>query len=170
MADKYIAQIGGRLQEVSGTATSAGAANAGDIVALDASGLLDPSLMPVGIGADTSAIVASETLASGDFVNVWNDAGTVKVRKADATSAGKESDGFVLAGVSSGASATVYFEGKNTALSGLTLGARYYLSAAIPGGVTATPPASSGNVVQYLGRAISATSLSFEATDGVILA
>lgn len=169
-AKKYIKLANGRLQEEAGTATSAGAADEGKLVALDANGLIDTSMMPVGIGADTALVEASENLASGDFVNLWDDAGTIKARKADATAAGKEADGFVLSAVTAGNDASVYFEGKNNALTGLTLGARYYLSAASAGGATTTPPTGTGKVVQYVGRAINATTIAYEGTDGVILA
>lgn len=121
--------------------TSAGAADAGKLAALNASGILDDSIinatvasaankvvklgadgkldvtvMPTGIGADTAVIVASEALAAGDLVNIWNDGGTAKVRKADASVAGKEAHGFVLAAVSNAANATVYFEGSNNSM------------------------------------------------------
>lgn len=168
-AKKYIALNVGRQQEMSATQASAGAANEGDIVALDSSGRLDPSMMPVGVGADAQTLVASEALSAGDFVSVWNDAGTMKARRADATASGKEADGFVLSAVSNGQDALVYFEGRNTALTGLTGGARYYL-ATTAGQVTTTPPSASGNVVQYIGRAIGTTTISFEGDDGVILA
>lgn len=154
---------------VNSKTSSAGAGDAGKVVALDGAGRIDSSMMPVGIGADTATIVASEALSAGDFVNVWDDAGTIKVRKADATAAGKEADGFVLAAVSSAANATVYFEGQNNQRSGLTLGARYFLSTTA-GGVTTTAPTGSGNVVQYLGRAVSATAISFEGDEGIIRA
>ncbi|WP_026610696.1 hypothetical protein [Methylocaldum szegediense] len=168
-AKKYLSLNNGRLQEVQATVVSSGAADDGKIPALDPTGKLDQSVMPVGIGADTKIIQASEALAAGDFVNIWNDGGTSKVRKADATTAGKEADGFVLAAVASGGNATVYFEGTNTQLSELTPGSRYYLSTTA-GGVTDTSPSGSGNVVQYLGKAISTTEISFEKEDGVILA
>ncbi|MGH7291080.1 MAG: hypothetical protein ACREJT_07725, partial [Myxococcota bacterium] len=102
-------------------------------------------------------------------VSVWNDSGTQKVRKADATAAGKEATGFVLAGAASGANATVFFEGTNTQLSGLTPGARYYLDTTA-GAVVDTPPTGSGNVVQFIGTAVSATEISFEPDAGIILA
>lgn len=154
---------------VNSTTSSAGAGDAAKVVALDSAGRIDSSMMPVGIGADTATIVASESLAAGDFVNIWDDAGTAKVRKADATTAGKEADGFVLAAVSSAANATVYFEGQNTQLTSLTRGARYFLSTTA-GGVTTTAPSSSGNVVQYLGKAISTTAIAFEGDEGIIRA
>ena len=103
---KYIANVSGTLTEVSGLASSAGAGDAGKIPQLDAAGRIDASMMPVGIGADTAAITASEALSAGDLVNVWNSGGP-KVRKADATTAGKRAHGFVLSAVANGATATV---------------------------------------------------------------
>ncbi len=188
-APRFLQNVLGRTKEFLTIATSTGAADAEKVPSTNASGVLDPSLlnaaatgankipilnasgqldpstMPTGIGADTKTIVASETLAAGDLVNVWNDAGTAKVRKADATAEGKEANGFVLAAVASAANATVYFEGRLTGLTGLTA-----VSAATPGAVTATPPAAAGNVVQFVGVAVSATELDFEPSDAVTLA
>jgi hypothetical protein len=166
---KFLTVIDGRERRVAAIDSSAGAADAGKIPALDASGRLGESMMPVGLGTDMRIVPASEALASGSFVNLWDDAGTLKARKADATTAGKEADGFVLAAVDSAADATVYFEGMNTQLADLTPNARYYL-ATTAGGVTATPPDAAGNVLQYLGKALSATELSFRPDDGIILA
>lgn len=169
---KFIKMQSGRLIEeaVESVASTAGAADANKLIRTSGDGKLDPSLMPSGLGADVLTLTASENLAAGDYVNVWDDAGTAKARKADASAAGREADGFVLNAVVSGQDASVYFEGRNTGMTGLTVGARYYLSAAAAGAATTTPPSGSGNVVQFLGRASSATSLAFEATDGVILA
>lgn len=167
-ADKYLALVGGRKQEVAAAQTSAGVDNAGDIVALDDSGRVHQSMMPVGVGPDTSTLTTSEALSAGAFINVWNDAGIMKMRNADATTSGKECDGFVLDAVLMGQQGLAYHEGRNTALSALSGGARYYLSAT-PGSATTTPPSAAGNVVQYLGRAIGDTTLNFEPDDGVIV-
>lgn len=166
--NKYIANNAGTLTEVAAIQTSAGAGDAGKIPAADSSGRLDTSFMPVGLGADTAAVTASEALAAGDLVNVWNSTGA-KVRKADASVAGKEAHGFVLASVSSSATATVYFEGTNTQVTGLTPGVQY-LSAATPGLATATAPSGSGNVVQRVGFATAATSLNFQSLSPIVLA
>jgi hypothetical protein len=170
MANKYISLNSGRLTEVEATVSSAGAGDAGELVALDNTGRLDTSVMPVGIGADTTTIATSENLSAGDFVNIWNDAGTPKARKAIADVAGKEACGFVLAATTAPANASVYHEGTNTQLTGLTAGSRYYLSAATAGTATATPPSATGNVVQFVGVAVSATALTYEASEGVIRA
>ena len=145
MARTYIDNITGRNRQQRAVIESAGAADADKLIATGPDGRIDDTFLPIGIGADIAMIAASETLASGAFVNIFNDTGTAKVRNADATSSGKESDGFVLEGAASGAMATVYFEGRNTSLSGLTVGARYYLSAASPGASTVTPPSGTGS-------------------------
>ena len=165
--NKYIANSSGTLTEVVSNQSSAGAGDAGKIVALDASGRIDNSMMPVGIGADTASITASENLAAGDLVNVWNSTGA-KARKADATTAGKEAHGFVLAAVTSGNPATVYFEGTNTGVTGLTPGVQYLSTTA--GLATATAPSGSGNVVQRVGFATDAAALNFQSGVPVTLA
>lgn len=166
-AKKFLRLVNGVLTEIFGVQTSAGAGNAGDLVSLDDSGRIDGSMMPVGIGADTASIQASENLAAGDFVNVWNNAGA-RVRKADATTAGKDAHGFVLSAVTSGNQATVYFEGTNTQVSGQTPGPVYLQTTAGAGG--ATIPSASGNVVQQVGIATSATAANFERGAPVVLA
>ena len=166
-AKKFLRLVNGVLTEIFGVQTSAGAGNAGDLVSLDDTGRIDNSMMPVGIGADTKTIAASESLAAGDWVNVWNSTGA-KVRKADATTAGKEAHGFVLAAVSSGANALVYFEGTNTQVTGQTPGPVFLQTTAGTGG--ATIPSASGNVVQNLGVALSATEVNFERGTPVVLA
>lgn len=167
MADKYIRNNAGVLTEREALVTSAGVGDAGKIVALDSTGRLDVSVMPTGIGADTATIQASENLAAGDVVNVHNSGGA-RVRKADATTAGKEAHGFVTSAVTSGNNATVFFEGRNNMVSGLTPGPQYLSTTA--GLTTGTAPSASGNVVQRVGVAVSATELNFEGHPPIVLA
>ena len=167
-AKKFLRLVNGVLTEIFGVQTSAGAANAGDLVSLDDTGRIHNSMMPVGIGTDTSTVTASEALAAGDWVNIWNDAGTAKVRKADATTAGKEVHGFVLSAVTSGNPTTVYFEGTNTQVTGQTPGPVFLQTTAGRGGTTI--PGASGNVVQQIGVAVSATAVNFERGAPVTLA
>ncbi len=152
---------------VNSKTSSAGAGDSGKVVALDAAGRIDSTMMPVGIGADTATITTSEALAAGDLVNIWNSTGA-KVRKADATTAGKEAHGFVLASFGSATSATVYFEGTNTAVTGLTPGPQYLSTTA--GVASATAPSAAGNVVQRVGFATSATTMNFQAQTPLVLA
>jgi hypothetical protein len=166
--DKYLYVNAGTVTEKASLQTSAGAGDAGKIPALDTNGRIDNSMMPVGIGADTASITTSEALAAGDLVNIWNSTGA-KARKADASAAGKEAHGFVLAAVSSGAAATVYFEGTDTQVTGLTPGAQF-LSATTPGAATLTAPSGTGQVVQRVGFATAATALNFQSQPPIVLA
>lgn len=163
--NKYLAITGNSTGEVAAIQSSAGAGDAGKIPALDAGGLLDATMMPAGVGANTKALAASEALAAGDFVNIWDDTGTTKMRKADASTSGKEAHGFVLASVESAATGTCYLSGVNNQLTGLTGGTTYFLSASVPGGVVDTVPSSTGNVMQRLGTADSTTELPFQPGD-----
>lgn len=142
---------------------------ANKVVKLDASGRLDATVMPVGIGADTAAVVASEALAAGDLVNIYNNAGTANARKADASTSGKEAHGFVLSAVASGATATVYFEGTNTQMTGMTPGVQF-LSGVTAGKTSSAAATGTGKIVQRVGYAISATAMNFDAFDPIILA
>lgn len=165
---KYLDVVSGVPTQEQAINSSTGASDADKLIRLDSSGRIDETMMPVGIGADTASIEASENLSAGDFVNVYDDSGP-KVRKADATTSGKEANGFVLDSVTSGNNATVYFEGQNTQLTGLTPGAVLFLSTTA-GAATSTAPSGSGNVVQRVAKAISTTSASFEPAQPIILA
>lgn len=151
--------------EVPAVAVSAGAGDAGKLPELGADGRLHTSVMPPGIGADTKVIQASEALAAGDFVTIHDVGGAARIRKADAADGvvGK-AHGFVLDNVASGANGTVYFEGPNTALTGLTAGVTYALSHTAPGGVVALADASTtaGHIVQELGVATAAGEINVE--------
>jgi hypothetical protein len=169
-AQKFLVQVAGVIRELIATVISAGAANDGNIPALDASGRLDSSMMPVGLGTQTAQIAASEALAAGDLVNIWTDTGAVKCRKADGSSAGKEANGFVLSAVEAAAMATVYFNGANTQKTGMTPGAMQFLSDAAPGGTVETATTTSTHVVQMVGRAVSATQFEFAPHQPITLA
>jgi hypothetical protein len=161
MADKYLKLVSGIPTGTEATISSAGAGDSGKIVALDTSGLLSITMMPVGVTADVRLVVASENLAAGDLVNLWNDGGTLKARKAIATGLGTRASGFVLSAFSTSATATVYIKGNNDQLSGLTAGDFLFLSATA-GLVTATAPTTSGQVAQQVGQAITATSATID--------
>lgn len=169
MADKYIRQNGGQYAEVEATTTSAGAGSAGKIVGLDSSGRIDSSMMPSGIGADTEVMATSENLSAGDLVNIWNDSGTRKARKADASN-GRRAHGFVLDSVNSPNNATVYLSGDITGLTSLTVGVPYYLSGSAAGGVTATAVSTAGYLSQEIGIAVSTTSIVFKPQMPITLA
>lgn len=116
-------------------------------------------------------IIAGEALTERDIVQIYDDGGTAKARKADANSSPvRVADGWASESVSSGASVRVYLTASLiTGLAGLTIGADYYLSTAA-GGITATAPSTSGNIRQRVGKALSATVLSFERGEAITIA
>lgn len=162
MAQGFLARVAGRTKQIFGLVVSAGAADAGKIPALDDTGRLDMSVMPNGIGANTTQATASEAIGAGKFVNFHDNGGTFSVRLAD-NSNGRQADGYVTEAVASAAMATVYpLDGVNALLTGLVSGSRYWLGTA--GGVIPTPldetdVANANKVSQYLGVAKSATEL-----------
>ena len=158
-APKYLTLVGGLIQRVVAAVTS----TADSLVATGADGKIDISFLPAGIGADTKVITTSEALAAGDFVNLHVSSG-IKARKSDGAVVGKKADGFVLANVTSGGTATVYLRGINNQVTGLTPGEDYFLSTTTPGAAQDTAPTTNGQVSQLLGMALSATELAF--TDG----
>lgn len=174
MANKYLTILSNGLRGlVEALVVSAGAGDSGKIVALGADGRLDESVLPVGVGADLTVVPAFENLAAGDFVHLFDDAGTLKARLADASvaNAGKRAWGFVKANVTAPANATVYHEGTNDGLSALTIGETYALSAVTPGKIVALSAISttSGHIRQVLGVATSATELEVEIDDPVVM-
>jgi hypothetical protein len=160
-SNKYVALIGNKLKEVFGQVTSAGVSDANKIVALDSTGKLDISLMPVGVGAEVVIADTSENLAAGDFVNLYDNAGTLTLRKADATTNAKPAYGFVIAGTTSPAPATMYILGVNNAFVTAAVGVKYVLSKSTPGGITPIGSFAgvAGNIVQELGIGTSLTDL-----------
>ena len=165
---KYLALTGGVPTEETAINTSAGAGDAAKIAKLDATGRWDASMMPVGTDISVLTVTTSEAVSAGDFINFHNSTG-LKARKADATVAGKEAHGFVLAGFGSAASATVYLDGVNTAVSGKTVGARQFLGTTA-GAAVETAPSSTGNVAQVLGVATAATAIVFNPSVPILIA
>lgn len=168
MAQKPIQLVAGKLTQVEATVVSAGAGDAGEIVALDAAGKIDVSVLPLGVGPDVKLILASEAIGAGKYVNIYDNAGTANIRLAD-NSNSRQAHGFVKDAVASAATGIVYFEGPNDDLSALTSGVRQFLSTA--GGVTITPPAfPAAQISQYVGIAISATEINTDIEDVIVLA
>ena len=157
---------GGFTEVVTPQAGGSGSEN--KVPSLDANGRFPMTMMPTGIGADASTMTAAGAIAAGDFVNVFDDTGTPKIRKADASALSTMAHGFVLASIADTETGTVYWEGSNTEVTGLTAGNHFLSETA--GDATATAPTTSGAIVQSLGVATSATSINFEPQTPVLLA
>jgi hypothetical protein len=112
---------------------------------------------------------ASEALAAGAVVSLWNNSGVANVRNANATDNTKTLDGFVLSAFASSASAKVFVGVQTiTGLSGLTPGNVYFLNTT-NGTLTSTAPSTSGNYLQIAGKALTATTFLFNPNNGVQL-
>jgi hypothetical protein len=141
----------GKTTLVSAISTSTGATDANKIFMTNSSGKIDASFMPSGVEIQVETANATEDLTSGNFVNIYDNAGTPAVRKAIANDVDKIANGFVLASVLTGANATIYTKGVNTSLAS-TEGLKYYLSATTAGlGTTTAPAQTVGNFQQTLG-------------------
>lgn len=123
-----------------------------------------------GGGASFDTITAGVNIAAGQFVNIYDDAGTAKVRLADAA-LDRVAHGFVLAAVTAGNPADVYGIGQlNDQMVGMTPGATQWLSVTTPGDSQSTTPTGSGEIVQALGDAINATEMRFTGDTYTVLA
>jgi len=120
-------------------------------------------------GTHFDFVVASEALSAGNLVNVWDNAGTTSVRKADASSSAKYANGYVLRAYNTSDVATVFFHGVNDKVSALSAGLQY-LSASSAGACTTTPPSGSGQLVQIVGVSFSATKMAFQFNQPIQLA
>ena len=159
---RFLNLTSGQVSQESAINVSAGVGDAAKIAKLDSAGKFDITMMPAGVGSEARSIISSENLTAGNAVNVYNNAGTLNVRKADGAAAGKPADGFVIANVTSPAAATVYLEEATiSGLSGFTPGADVFLDVTTPGLITATVPVGAGKVAQLLGKALSATEVLF---------
>jgi hypothetical protein len=89
MADKYTTwdDVDQITKEIEATDTSAGAGNAGDIVALNAKGEIDKTMLP---NVEIKNLSTGETLSAGDYVYI-DSAG--EVRLASGASGGNPARG-----------------------------------------------------------------------------
>lgn len=159
----------GQAQQYSPAQVSSGASSAGAVVALNGAGQVDATMLPASQGLPSVSLAATEAIAAGALVNVWMNGANTSIRNANATDATKPATGFVLAAVASGANGTVNFGGAvNTGATGLTTGAPVFLSATAGGSVSAAPN-TAGNLLQYVGWALSNTEYTFNPSPGIIL-
>lgn len=130
-------------------------------------GALDPTLIQTGavsfVPLDVQVVPASEALVAGDLVNIWDDEGTFKARKANAvvtTGVVKAADGFVTDDVALGEMAVVRLTGHLVVSTWQMVPGDQFL--ADDGAVTDLPPSTAGRVVHRVGFAVSPTTLSFQ--------
>lgn len=156
----------GAVQLVNAITASTGGADANKILATNASGKLDPTFLPAGVEIQVESMTSSEDMVAGDFVNIYDNAGTRTARLAIANDPTKIAMGFVLASSTSGGTVLVYTKGVNTAATG-DENTKYFLSTSVAGDATATAPvATNGHYQQVLGIGVG-TGILFEFDDPI---
>jgi hypothetical protein len=125
--------------------------DAGKPVVLNANGELDSSFT----GSPVTA-VAAVNLTAGQLINIYNNAGVVTARLANAANASSlPAHGFVTSPVTAGATATIFTQGivaipYTTGFSNADVGVPLYLSNTTAGFITKTAP-TSPDLIQPLG-------------------
>jgi hypothetical protein len=151
--------VTGELQQIIPNTTSAGASDAGKLVALGTDGKLDDSFLHEDVNM---VMTSSENISAGALVNVFDSgSGVMKVRNANANT-GLPAHGFAAESIPSGTPGGINLS--PGIISGLTLsgGSKYFLDPATPGGVvTPAPTYTTGQICQYVGVALSTTELAF---------
>jgi hypothetical protein len=159
----YIRINGNKKQEVNTIQSTTGVTDADKIISTDATGKIDPSFLPE---SETAVKEAFEDLDALDFVNIFSDGGTEKVRKADGSLFSTRAHGIVLNNFLDGENATVVSEGIIGGFTGLTIGDPVFLSTT-SGDVTQTPPTGTDEVWQKVGDAYSATEIRLEIGEAI---
>lgn len=114
-----------------------------------------------------SVIEAGEDLTAWGLINIYDDSGTPKARHADATDDTKPAHAFVreaatISGLAPGSDVRLFYVGNIIEVSGRTPGFIQYLRAGGGDGeMVEVAPSTSGNIVQRVGIAISATEVIF---------
>lgn len=106
---------------------------------------------------------AAINMTAGEIVNIYNSAGTLVVRRAQANAAATMAHGILTESVLAGETASINFLRTYTELiGGLTLGALYYLDPVTPGIITNVRPSTAGQIIQPIGVALSASTLAVD--------
>jgi len=110
----------------------------------------------VSVTDDSYLIESSQDIESGRFVNVFDDNGIKKIRKADRM-LGYEAHGYILEAVNIGVAVKVYFEGNNDQASffgdGVVFLGKYGFGSAVHG---------NGLISQKIGIATAENNINFE--------
>jgi hypothetical protein len=111
-----------------------------------------------GAGATVTAVGA---IAAGKLVNVYDNAGVLSVRLADATDPAKFANGYVRGPIADAALGIANFTGMNTSLAPAFKG-EAWLSETSPGDIQSTPPVAAGSIIQSVGVALPGFGLAFQ--------
>lgn len=117
-------------------------------------GYIDSYLAPIITATATELINVGAAVSFVQFSN-----GTIGVRNAANTAAGKECDAFARQSAVAGSTVDCQTFGLNDLVSGVTVGQRYYLGTG--GGLVTTAPTAGGTLAQEVGIGITPSSYLF---------
>lgn len=121
-------------------------------------------------GVTRTSLEATETIPAASFVHIHSSGGEAKLRLADASDGTRPADGYCELAIASGSDGVVVF-GRSlviSGLTGLTPGIEQWLSLTA-GGTTEVVPSADGNLIQRLGKALTATTMLYTFERGVTL-
>jgi hypothetical protein len=116
---------------------------------------------PAGPVGPTINAQASEAIGAHKFVNLYNSAGNLRVRLADASNPAKFANGFAKTGISNGGTGAITGVGLNEDTSVADNASVVWLSTTVPGTYQTTAPSASGHIAQPLGPAIAGVGIMF---------
>lgn len=115
-----------------------------------------------------ASALATETITSGSFVNLYWATSQLCVRNASALDPTKWAWGFVEQGGAGGNTLTARLLGLNSVLLPPAFG-EVFLSDTVPGSYTLTPPSATGSIVQPLGLAVPSRGIFFTPQPRILL-
>lgn len=108
--------------------------------------------------------IASVGITRGQAVNLFNNAGVLNARLAQATSATTLMHGVANTTVIAGQRVEINFlRGLLDSIGGMTLGSLYYLST-VAGAIQSARPSAAGNIIQSAGFALDSGTFALETT------
>ena len=137
--------VTGLFKISAGAQLSTGVSDAGKIVALNSVGLVDDTMLS---SSPIDSAITGEAISAGDAVNVYDDTGTKKIRKADNTN-NRKCDGISRESAASGVSCKYDTDGARSSVTGVATGLSYWLGAA--GAITTTPTTTITHLLQHVG-------------------
>jgi hypothetical protein len=106
---------------------------------------------------------ASVAIARGQIINLFDNAGVLQARLAQANSATTRAHGVANEAAAPGAQFEMYWRrGCIDSIGGMTLGSEYYLSPTVAGAIQTTRPTVVGQIIQHMGLALSANTLQLD--------
>lgn len=101
-----------------------------------------------GEDSDISVVIAFEEINSGQAIHLFDDNGVTRARLAD-SSVPYEAHGFAITSTLQGEYVPFSTDRAKLSLSGVMAGRTYYVSTS--GGITASPPSTTGHIIQRVG-------------------